>query len=454
MQKPDRRPLRASLGVVTIAGAAIAALAATHPARAASMLASVTSAVSCATTTACVSGTNTSNGPGVEGTSKSSYGVEGVSTSNDGLKGISTSSNGLSASSTSSYGVKGESSTSLGVYASTATGEAAIEGINTKGPKNEPAVGIAGGTSAPNGGYGVIGSAESDSSFTYGVVGQSLNAKGYLGSGTGVEGNSGSGDGVNGSSASLYGVEGDVTGDSTSSAGVYGKSPSGVGVFGKSSTGSGIGGYSSGATSAAGSFENDNSDRGIGVLSITNPSSYPLESGELVSSSQFSITFQVDGAGDVAYAGSLNGVSDAARGTKVSTFGAASSTPTVEDSGSAELVAGAASVRLDPTFASSIDPRVAYRVFLTPDGDTRGLYVATKTPAGFVVRETQGGRSTLAFDYRIIATKYGAVGKRMSIANTLLPREHRSMLHLQPSHSPFASPNARAALPPMTFGRP
>ena len=78
------------------------------------------------------------------------------------------------------------------------------------------------------------------------------------------------------------------------------------------------------------------------------------------------------------------------------------------------LSAGSASVVLDPTFASSIDMRTPYRVFITPDGDTHGLFVALKTARGFIVRETEGGRSSIAFDYRILATAQGQVGKRMS----------------------------------------
>jgi len=36
-------------------------------------------------------------------------------------------------------------------------------------------------------------------------------------------------------------------------------------------------------------------------------------------------------------------------------------------------------------------------------GDTRGLYVSVKAPSGFQVRETEGGHSSLGFDYRIVA---------------------------------------------------
>ena len=50
---------------------------------------------------------------------------------------------------------------------------------------------------------------------------------------------------------------------------------------------------------------------------------------------------------------------------------------------------------------------------MTPNGDTNGLYVAMRTPTGFVVRETRGGRSTLSFDYRIVAHQYGGTGLRL-----------------------------------------
>ncbi len=35
--------------------------------------------------------------------------------------------------------------------------------------------------------------------------------------------------------------------------------------------------------------------------------------------------------------------------------------------------------------------------------------------SGFIVREIHGGRSTLAFDYRIVATAWGESGKRSAV---------------------------------------
>jgi hypothetical protein len=70
-------------------------------------------------------------------------------------------------------------------------------------------------------------------------------------------------------------------------------------------------------------------------------------------------------------------------------------------------------VRLDPAFANVIDPGRPYLVLNTPEGDTRGLYVAQRTATGFTVRETMGGHSTLAFAYRIVAHPFGAREPRL-----------------------------------------
>jgi hypothetical protein len=131
--------------------------------------------------------------------------------------------------------------------------------------------------------------------------------------------------------------------------------------------------------------------------------------------------FLVDGGGNATVGGNLtvlgtiNGQARTAGGSRVSAFVAKTAAPTIEDTGTAQLSAGAAAVRLDPVFASAVDNRQSYRVFVTPDGDTNGLYVAAKTASGFLVREIHGGRSTLAFDYRIVATAWGEAGKRAAV---------------------------------------
>lgn len=77
------------------------------------------------------------------------------------------------------------------------------------------------------------------------------------------------------------------------------------------------------------------------------------------------------------------------------------------DYGTGHLVNGEATIQLDPTYAQTVQTGIDYHVFLTPNGDCRGLYIAEKSPSSFVVRELNGGRSTLSFDYRVVAKRKG-----------------------------------------------
>lgn len=92
-----------------------------------------------------------------------------------------------------------------------------------------------------------------------------------------------------------------------------------------------------------------------------------------------------------------------ASGHRMLGYSARQSQPTLEDFGEGNVRGGQGFVSIDPKFADSIDHRINYIVFITPEGDNRGLYVAQKLPTGFMVRESQGGHSTLAFGYRIVA---------------------------------------------------
>lgn len=85
-----------------------------------------------------------------------------------------------------------------------------------------------------------------------------------------------------------------------------------------------------------------------------------------------------------------------------------------EDYGGGTLVNGAATVTLDAVFAQAVNTEMAYRVFLTPNGDCRGLYVASKTATSFDVRELGGGHANIDFDYRIIAKRKGYENIRLA----------------------------------------
>ena len=139
--------------------------------------------------------------------------------------------------------------------------------------------------------------------------------------------------------------------------------------------------------------------------------------------------FKIDGGGNVTTSGTFNSAIACTRGcdgtTRVNAYGTTAAVPTIEDDGEARLANGAAFVALDPAFANAIDLRSAYLVMLTPEGDTRGLYVGTRTAAGFAVRETMGGRSNIGFAYRIVAHPLGQARPRLPLvrvpASTQVP---------------------------------
>jgi hypothetical protein len=92
-------------------------------------------------------------------------------------------------------------------------------------------------------------------------------------------------------------------------------------------------------------------------------------------------------------------------------YGVQSPQAWLEDFGTAQLRDGTAFVKLEALFAKAIQADSSYHVFLTPLGETQGLYVAKKTPTGFEVREQGGGTSDIAFDYRIVAQPAGDTGR-------------------------------------------
>jgi hypothetical protein len=131
-------------------------------------------------------------------------------------------------------------------------------------------------------------------------------------------------------------------------------------------------------------------------------------------------------------------------GAMVSAYNASETLPIMEDFGEAQLVDGHAAVSLEKTFATTIDSKRSYLVFITPEGDCNVLYVATKTPAGFVVREAKGGRSTLAFQYRIVAHPFGDSSARLAVVK---PNRHSlSHSYSVPNKTDPRSPTMLAVL--------
>jgi hypothetical protein len=204
------------------------------------------------------------------------------------------------------------------------------------------------------------------------------------GSGAGVEGTS------SGSSPSVYNL-GAIQGDANGLNGTYA--------------------YSSGRN--GGFFENNTSSYYSLFSFQDNSSGYSFGAQNSSTGDYFSVDEDGDGyfSGDVdatAYDTHLR-----VRGGYVRAFNAISTRQTIEDTGTARLMNGEAAVRFDGPLANAIDIRQGYQVFLTPDGETRGLFVSQKYEGGFIVREIEHGRSNIMFDYRVVAHPVGSTDQRL-----------------------------------------
>jgi hypothetical protein len=243
------------------------------------------------------------------------------------------------------------------------------------------------------------------SSGSVGVYASSSNGTGVAGfstSGDGVDGTSSSGDGVTGTSVTKSGLVGTATGTATS---------------GPNNALSSVGLTASAAIGVGAIVENDSGSNAALVINNTaytdeggNPAAPLIEGG---ANGAGGFNFSVDAAGDVYansfYSGAGNvDVVSRNPGNAMLTYAPQQSEASMEDGGSARLIDGMASVPLTADFRQTIDTSVPYAVYLTTYGDNHGLYVASRTPSGFVVREAQGGRSSLSFDYRIVAKPYGS----------------------------------------------
>jgi len=121
----------------------------------------------------------------------------------------------------------------------------------------------------------------------------------------------------------------------------------------------------------------------------------------------------LDISGNLTVAGSKSARVKLQDGREVALYAVESPENWFEDFGTAQLHGGATKVSLAPGFLQTVDTAADYHVFITPDGDCRGLYVASKTPAGFEVRELGGGNTSIAFDYRIVAHRRGFKNVRL-----------------------------------------
>jgi hypothetical protein len=295
---------------------------------------------------------------------------------------------------------------STGCVAGTNSGEGAGvlgknigNGDGVDGNSTGPGNGVSGSASK---GYGVLGSASGTQA---GVGGFST---GSGSSNPGVFGDSGSGPGVSGLSDTNAGVFGTSP---SSGDGVDGTAGPGDGVAGTSTSGYGVQGSSSGKDAGVGGFNSDTTQNlAAGVYGFASEGFGVF--GQTGSSSSYGV-FSDGNAfvdGEIFTSGSCkNGCT---RTRHVAAYASRTSQPTIDDVGEAVLRDGAARVALAADFANTIDLSKPYVVMLTPEGDA-ALYVASRTASGFDVRQIGGGRSSIAFAYRIVAKPYGFKDERL-----------------------------------------
>lgn len=273
-------------------------------------------------------------------------------------------------------------------------------------------------------GYGVVGkSPSSGSSSAAGVLGVDLNqlqpgtagVKGTSYRGHAIYGVSPHGEGVFGQAAAGYGVEGLVQGNTTNQTAIavvgYDADYSTGNIGGKFISQAGVGLYSI--------VEGAASSTSAALQLVTVNDADLLQT----TSNKTSATLTIDNAANITTTGKITTSGSCSAGCIVSPHGSArrgvrsyaamEAAPTLEDTGEAQVRGGAGTVTLDPAFANAIDARAGYVVIVTPEGDTRGLFVAQRSPKQFVVREIMGGRGTVPFAYRIVARAYGDRSPRL-----------------------------------------
>jgi hypothetical protein len=252
----------------------------------------------------------------------------------------------------------------------------------------------------------------------HGVATAAVNDTGVRGQGgTGVIGNSvGSGNGVEGHSPQANGVRGES--GSYNASGVYGENNvGGYGVAGRT-----FGHFNPDRAAVLGE-----SRRAPGASAGSGKAAGVLGYSETGYGGVF-ISGQADGA-PFADSGGLRVV-----GEIVKTFGEYSEallhpdgsqrllyTPLspeswYEDYGRAQLVRGRVEVELDADFVAVLGIEDGeYHVFLTPEGDTQGLYVERRSAKSFIVREQQAGTSDTTFSYRVAVKNKHRQPKRLAI---------------------------------------
>ena len=245
--------------------------------------------------------------------------------------------------------------------------------------------------------------------------------RGGKGDAVGVVGFSGTSVGVFGRSIAQPGV----FGTASAHAGVYGVAP--LGVVGDGSGGwVGVEGISGAQYGVYGhvDYKNPGDDMvgvfGAAAVNIPDWESYTGRAGVFVG--PVDVIGNLTVTGDQVVWGTKSAAAKHTDGTHRLLYCVESPESQFEDFGEARLVKGRAKIRLDRDFAAVADTR-QYHVFITPYGDSNGLYVSGRNRNGFEVREQGGGTSSLRFSYRIVAKRRDVAVKRFrKVARPVRPK--------------------------------
>jgi len=356
-----------------------------------------------------VAGYGTSGDTGVEGSTDTGYGVYGTASGNGNAGYFS---NG-SLSHSTLYATN-SASTSGGGYPNAITGATVGSGTIaiTGAASGTNSTGVYGFTSAV-GSTGVAGYAggTSNSSFgnTIGVFGNAEAGTGVLGVRTSTSNTYASAIAVD----YAAGIWGDTNGGPGAGSGVTGTADNTEAGFFQNNgaqTTVLVANVGSGPT---GSFANDSATSA--TLYVTNMDSAPTGPYKTLMATSPGGTCGIGGSGDLSCTGQLKSLVSTGGGSrKLETYAMQSPENWMEDFGSGVLERGVALVKIDPAFAETVAGDASYHVFITPNGDSKGLYVIRKTATTFEVRESGGGVSSLTFDYRIVAKRRGYESQRLT----------------------------------------
>jgi hypothetical protein len=299
----------------------------------------------------------------------------------------------------SSQAVRGTSDSGVGIYGQSNAGTGIFGQSGTPSLPTGSPIASAGVFGWADIGHGVAGvsrlgnGVSGESTELFGVIGESINSTGVMGgsaNGAGVRGESNNGPGVAGASPNRMGVEG----VSINGTGVVGLSRNGTGVIGESINGIGVEGVVLNGAAVRGTIQLAGNGALAGVFDG------PVFIGD---------GLEIDGPLTV-YGHPKSAAVPFPDGSHRLLYCMESPELWFEDFGSAKLRRGRATVTLND-FANVIATG-DYRVFLSPEGDCNGLYVARKRRAAFEVREFGGGRSSVAFSYRIVGRRKDIKGRR------------------------------------------